>query len=521
MRRLFDRQVLAAVGLGACSVLAWAPVHWAPLLSGTLALLYWLIGADLSPRRAIVVGLAFGLGLFLFGVSWVYISLSLFGGMPAVFAAISTLCFCLLLAGFPALALTTYVRLRTVSGWKNVLLFAALMGLADWLRGWVFTGFPWLALGYTQTPGGLAPLQAYAPLIGVYGVSVLVALIGALVGELLRSFWGWRKAKVALSEIFCGRKGGLAGFWGPLAAMAVLFIGGRLLERQEWTQVVGEPINVALLQGNIEQGIKWDPDRFEDTLRAYHDLALRHPAQLTVLPETALPAFYDQLPDNYLRALKQLARREKDNNGQGGNIVIGSVLGNNTRYTNSVISLGAAPEQRYDKAHLVPFGEYPPPGFVWFMRGLRIPMSGFAAGAAGQPPFDLSGQRVAFNICYEDVFGEEIAMTAPAATILVNVSNTAWFGRSWAQPQHLQIAQMRALETGRPMLRATNTGMTAAILPNGTVQGVLPPFTRGALVVEVQGRHGETPYVRFGNTVALLLIVLFSLPALVSRWKSR
>lgn len=521
-----QRQVgslLAAFGLGAVSVLAWAPLSCAPILWLSLGLLYLLLGHDIQPRRAAAIGLAFGLGLFLFGVSWVYVSLSVFGGMPPVLAALSTFLFCLVLALFPALALAVFAAFRNVAGWKRVLLFAALLGFADWLRGWVFTGFPWLALGYTQTPGGAlpAPFQAYAPVLGVYGVSVLVALCGGVLGELLSPFVPGRRGKVAFPRFFCDRRESGWCKWSLVTVTALLIVAGVLAGRYPWTAPSGTPIKVALLQGNIEQDMKWNPVRFADTLNIYYDLAARHPAQLTVFPETALPTFYDQLPENYLRELKALARREPVAGAGGGDIVFGSVVGNNRRYTNSVVSLGAAPEQRYDKSHLVPYGEYTPPGFAWFMRWLDIPMSGFAAGAAEQAPFVLSGQTVAFNICYEDVFGEAIARVAANATILVNVSNTAWFGRSWAQPQHLQIARMRALETGRPMLRATNTGMTAALRPDGTLQGVLPPFTRGGLVLDVQGMSGLTPYVRFGNAGALLLIVLFSLPALVSRRKSR
>lgn len=506
---LVERSRLAAFGLGALSVLAWAPFYWAPLLWLTLGLFYCQLGAASSSRQAAGLGLFFGLGLFLGGTSWIYVSLSVFGGLPPALAAVSTFLFCLLLAAFPALAMAVFARCRSRSAWANVLLFAALWATSDWLRGWVFTGFPWLALGYTQTPGGwiAAPLSGYAPLLGVYGVSALVAGLGALTGELIAPLFPARRTEVALVRNFCK--------WTALALAALLLAAGALLSRVAWTEAAGAPLRVALLQGNIEQDLKWSPDRFEDSLRVYHELVLRHPAQVTILPETALPTFYDQLPRQYLRALEQLARR------QNGDVVIGSVVGDNTRYTNSVISLGVAPGQRYDKSHLVPYGEYPPPGFGWFMRLLSIPLSGFAPGAPVQAPFALSGQLVAFNICYEDVFGEEIATSLPAATILANVSNTAWFGRSLAQPQHLQIAQMRALETGRPMLRATNTGMTAFIRPDGTVQSVLAPFTRGALVAEVQGMSGRTPFGRWKNFGALLLIVLFSLPALVARRKSR
>ena len=507
--------MLACFALGAVSVSAWAPLQLWPVLFLTLGGLYALIGADGSIRRAFSLGMAFGLGLFLAGVSWVYVSLSLFSGLPAALAAISTLLFCLFLAVFPGLAMAAFVRFRTASPARNILLFAALLALADWVRGWILTGFPWLALGYSQTSGGIweAPLQGFAPLVGVFGVSALVALCGAVAGEWISGLAPSAKTKVALPCFFCK--------WALLALAALLLSAGIILKQFEWTNPSGDSIRVALLQGNVEQDMKWSPARYEDTLRLYYELAEKHPAQLTVLPETALPTFFDQLPGSYLRLLKGLTGRVQGAQGQGGDIVIGSAVGDARQYSNSVVSLGAAPMQRYDKSHLVPFGEYTPPGFSWFMRWLNIPMSGFTPGKAAQAPFELSGQKIAFNICYEDVFGDEIARAAEGATILINVSNTAWFGRSLAQPQHLQIAQMRALETGRPMLRATNTGMTAVILPTGQVQAVLPAFTRDALVAQVQGTSGQTPFVRMGNWGALALIFLFSLPALVSRQKSR
>ena len=193
-------------------------------------------------------------------------------------------------------------------------------------------------------------------------------------------------------------------------------------------------------------------------------------------------------------------------------MLFGIVTGDMSEYANSAVSLGASPEQRYSKSHLVPFGEFVPPGFSWFLSIADIPMSSFTPGAPKQPPMNIAGQKIAVNICYEDAFGEEIIRALPEATLLVNLSNVAWFGDSLAPAQHLQIAQMRALETGRMMLRATNTGMTAIVGVDGEVQGVLPPFTRGALRGNVQGYTGTTPYVRWGNALAIvaaLLLVAF------------
>lgn len=488
--------------LGATGVLAFAPVGWFAVnwlsLGGLFALLGAETGAARSARRAALVAAAYGFGLFLAGVSWVYVSLSAFGGMPALLAGLATVLFCALLALFPALAGALFVHLAARDWFRRALLFASLWTLAEWSRSWAFTGFPWLAAGYSQAPP--SPLAGYAPLLGVLGVSWSSALLGGLIFEVVRRW---------LSTEACSARG-----WPrwcpalPLLATAVVLAGGALLHEVRWTQATGEPLSVALLQGNVAQDIKWRPERFFDSLRTYHRLAEENPARLTVLPETALPAFLDQVPGEYLDALQRLALR------QNGDLLLGIAVADNRQYYNAALSLGAGGQQHYSKRHLVPFGEFVPPGFAWFMAMANIPLSDFTAGSPGQPPLRLAGQNVAVNICYEDAFGEEIINALPAATLLVNLSNVAWFGDSLAPAQHLQIAQMRALETGRMMLRATNTGMTAIVDVDGRVLSALPPFTRGALVGEVQGYTGATPYVRWGNwpviVVALLLVAWVS-----------
>jgi apolipoprotein N-acyltransferase len=309
-------------------------------------------------------------------------------------------------------------------------------------------------------------------LLGVHGLSLLVALCGAL---LLR----WKSG---------------------LAVLAVTAAIGLALQQVRWTEPVGEPISVALIQGNIPQEMKFRPEAFLHTLNLYQRLVAENPAQLTLLPETAVPAFFDQLPPDYAEFLKSTAQRH------GGDLVFGTITGQGEHYWNSAVSLGISPTQRYSKTHLVPFGEFIPPGFSWFMRLASIPMSSFSRGPEMQPPLAVAGQQLAVNICYEDVFGEEIIRSLPQAGILANLSNTAWFGRSLAQPQHLQIARMRAVETGRPMLRATNTGMTAVIGADGTILAILPAFTQGVLHSEIRAHQGMTPYARYGNLVFLLLV---------------
>ena len=464
--------------LGAAAVLGFAPFQLFPLPILTLAALAWL-WRQASPRRAASLGFAFGAGLFLAGVSWVYVSLHVFGGMPPLLAGLAAFLFCCLLALFPALAGFLFARLRRDRVWTDALLAAAAWTLTEWLRGWVLTGFPWLAFGYAQTPP--SPLAGFAPVLGVYGVGFVAALIAVLAGLTFGERRHWLQTGVAI--------------------VALLAVGAGLM-RIEWTQPAGRPLSVSLLQGNIEQSLKWKPERLQQSLDTYLRLARAHPAQLIVLPETALPLMLDQLPRDYVAELRRPAL------ALAGNVLLGIAAQDaQGRYYNSAVTFSANGPQTYSKQHLVPFGEFTPPAFAWTMALLKIPMSNFTPGAAVQPPLAIAGEKVAVNICYEDVFGEEVIRALPEATLLVNLSNTAWFGDSLAQPQHLQIAQMRALETGRFMLRATNTGMTAIVNPRGRVERMLPPFGEGALLGEVSGYSGATPYVRWGNAAVLLLVV--------------
>ncbi len=478
--RPFARYALAALS-GAAGVLCFAPfgLFWlAPLVWASL---FYMLREAGSVRQAALSGLTFGLGFFLTGVSWVYVSLSVFGGMPWWLAGPAASLFCAFMALYPMLAAGVFKRWQPESFWQQSILFAALIAAVDWLRSWIFTGFPWLAVGYSQAAP--SPLAGFAPLIGVHGLSLLVALSGAF---LLR----WRLG---------------------LAVLAALVITGAGLRQVAWTSPSGEAVSVALIQGNVPQEMKFRPEAFLRTLELYYQLVAQNPAQLIVLPETAVPAFFDRLPPDFVAALKRTVQ------SHGGDLILGTLSGDGERYFNSAVSLGKSPLQIYSKQHLVPFGETIPVGFAWFMSFANIPMSSFSSGPEQQPPMAIAGQNVAVNICYEDVFGEEIIRALPAAGILVNLSNTAWFGRSLAQAQHLQIAQMRASETGRPMLRATNTGMTAIVDAQGNVSAALPAFETGVLRGEVHAHTGMTPYARFGNWLALGLMLVFGILGLTGR----
>ncbi len=466
------RRFISAALLGAAGVLCFAPAEFfwlAPLVWGGL---FALLRRAETSRQATLTGFGFGLGFFLTGVSWVYVSLSVFGGMPWWLAGLAALLFCTAMALYPALAGGLFKRWQPAGFLEQAIFFAALITAVDWLRSWFLTGFPWLGIGYSQAPP--SPLAGFAPIIGVHGLALLLALNGAL---LLR----WRIGLTAL------------------AATCIIGLG---LRQIEWTQPEGKPLSVALIQGNVPQEMKFRPEAFYRTLSLYRQLITQHPAQLTLLPETALPVFFEQLPESYLLELERLASR------RGGDLLAGTLTGNQLGYYNSAVSLGSSAAQVYSKQHLVPFGEFIPTGFAWFMAYAQIPMSAFSRGSTVPEPLRLAGHTVAVNICYEDAFGREIAPVAGQAGVLANLSNTAWFGHSLAQPQHLQISQMRALETGRPMLRATNTGMTAIIAADGNVTAVLPAFESGVLEGEVQPRTGQTPYIVFGDWPALLLMAL-------------
>ncbi|MBI5660060.1 MAG: apolipoprotein N-acyltransferase [Nitrosomonadales bacterium] len=464
------------------AVPGFAPFPLFPFALFALAALFvmWLRAGN--ARAAAGLGFCFGLGLFGAGTGWIYIALHDYGNMPFVLALPATGLFAALLALFPALAGYAQARLGAPGRARLLLAMPAAWALLEWLRGLLFTGFPWLAIGYSQAAS--SPLAGYAPLFGVYGVSLAVAANAGL----LASLW-LRKGRLGAT----------------LVALAALWFGGEALRAVEWTQAQGEPFKVSLLQGNIPQEMKFREEKLAVTLETYRRLALQTDARLIVLPETALPLLRQEVPESYAAILRDHARRN------GGDMLIGAFEREQGQYYNSVFTLGVAESQSYRKNHLVPFGEFIPlrPVLGWLINEvLNIPMSDLARGGLPQTPLDVAGQKVAVNICYEDVFGEEIIRALPEATLLVNVSNDAWYGNSHAAMQHNQISQMRALETGRMMLRATNTGVTSIIGRDGRILHMLPQHREGVLTGQVQGYAGGTPYMRWGNAAVLLLAAL-------------
>lgn len=468
--------VIAALLLGAAWPLGFAPFSWSPLPILALAGIFAL-SARQSPKAAFWHGYLFGWAGFASGLYWLVHTLSAFSETPLVLAIAGVLLLAGYLALFPALVLG--IARRWFSGTALLLTMPLLWVMAEWLRGHLFTGFPWLSLGYSQT---LAPLGGLAPWMGVYGVGFAAAWLAGLLA------WCWAKES---QRVFW-----LMGFPSTL----LLVFGAEALGRVNFTQPVAAPVQVRLLQGNIPQSIKWSPTMAVETMQRYHRLLNATPAQtrLVIMPESAIPLFQDEA-QGYLTLLQQWAEQH-----QAG-LILGIderlLRGDVYHYYNSALLLDAKQTQHYRKRHLVPFGEYVPlrPWLGLIIEQLVPGQGDFQRGRA-VGTHSSNGQIAGISICYEAVVAELIrADVLAGARFLVNISNDDWFGDSTAPHQHLQMAQMRARESQREMLRATNTGVTAIIGSDGHIRAHLPQSKIGALDGQVQPRTGLTPYLRYGD----------------------
>lgn len=489
-------RVLLAAAAGALTVLAFAPFSFFPLAVLSLALLYTLLSGSRA-RDGFLIGWGFGIGLMGFGIYWIRISLNEYGNMAPWLAQLMTFLLVIAMALYYGIAGALVSRLQTGPRWSGPLLvFPAAWVLTEWLRGWLFTGFPWLAIGYTQID---SPLAGFAPILGVYGISLAVALSAGLLWSLVRWQGGTR--------------------YSALAGLVLLWLAGAALTRVHWTETDGEGFRATVVQANIPQSLKWDPEARVPSLRAYLELTRANwDSDLIVWPETAVPDFLHQVRNAFIRPLAQEARE------QGTELVIGiPVMDLEARaYFNGLISLGTA-EDIYRKRHLVPFGEFIP--FKDWLgpiaRAFEVPMSNFSAGEAPRPLLLVGERLVGVSICYEDVFPSEVVEALPEAAYLINVSNDAWFGDSLAPHQHLEMARMRALENERWLLRATNTGISAILDHRGEILGVVPAFERGAFTAEVQPRRGATPFVYVGNRLAIGMAFLMLLIALLYAYRRK
>jgi apolipoprotein N-acyltransferase len=458
---------------GALLPLSFAPFHAWFVAIPLFAVLFYLWEGQ-TGREAAWRGFWFGFAAFVTGTYWLYISIHVFGGAPTIVAVILMLGLFWLMAMYSAVSGYLVASLRIRSGaLRWCVIWPAIFVLFEWARGWWFSGFPWLSIGYGQIDG---PLMAWAPVGGVYGLSMLTVMLG---GAGLTLVIGQGRDRLI-----------------AIAICAAMFGTTWIVDGRAWTQALNSDLRVSLIQGSIPQDEKWLPQQRQPTLELYRELTLRQSApDLVVWPEVAVPTMAFVVQD-YLDELDATAR------ARDMQIYLGILTYDRDKgqYRNSMIGLGAH-NMDYHKRHLVPFGEFfPVPGFIrQWMRGAGLPNQDTVAGSYTQPALKVGEFFLAPSICYEDAFGEEQLDFLPDAHLLINVSNDAWFGNSVAPHQHLQIARLRALETGRFMLRTTNTGITAVISPAGEILQRLPQFETGVLNAVVQPYVGVTPYVRWGN----------------------
>lgn len=476
----------AALVAGACLPAGFAPLGLAPVAVFSVAVLFFL-WQGVSPRVAAWAGFLWGFGAFLAGTWWLYISIHIFGEAPIVLAIGLMLGLVTIMGLYLALTGWITTRLPVTGLARHLLLLPGAWVLVEWLRGWLFSGFPWLSLGYAQTDTLLGRL---APVAGVYGVSLASAV---LAGVLVQLLVGRGRGRLAAA---------LAG-----AGVLVLAWAAGL---PAWSRPAGEPLSVALVQGAVSQDIKWLSRSLEPTKALYRELTrARLGRDIVVWPEAAIPSVAHREAD-YLEAVAAEAR------AAGTDLVLGMLERefDPDRYYNAVLSFGETPGS-YRKRHLVPFGEYfPVPDFVreW-MRLMSLPYTDISPGEYVQPPLTVAGYPAAISVCYEDAFGAEQRVFLPRAAFLVNVSNDAWFGDSLAPHQHLQIARMRSMEAARWQLRATNTGVSAIIRPDGAVAARSPQFRTHVLEGRILPLTGATPYALAGNTPVVLASLLMAMAA--------
>jgi apolipoprotein N-acyltransferase len=495
-------RLTAAFAAGASFNAGFAPFGWWPIALLAPAALFALI-RGLPPRRAGWTGAAFGAGLFSFGTYWLYTCLHVFGLVPVwltlILQTVLVAVMCLYLAALCYAANRFWLKPSVTRDW---LVLPALWVLLEWLRGWLLSGLPWLSTGYAMID---SPLSGWAPVFGVYAVTWAAAGISVAIYVLFAP--GVRISRRCLA----------------LAAAATLFIVPALLARHRWTEPLGAPIAIAAVQGAVPQDQKWQSKNRELTMQRYLRLSGEAwGSRLIIWPEASLPALAPDIQD-YLKDLAEQGR------AHDADFAIGLVdyRPKSKEYFNGILVLGATGgatgevgEGWYYKRHLVPFGEYfPVPAFVrsW-LRLMSLPYDDFTAGSRRQPVLSAGGQKLGLTICYEDAFGSQQLKVLRKTTLLVNVTNDAWFGDSTARHQHLQIARMRALEAGRYLVRAANDGITAVIDARGRVVDRLPQFQEGVLRADVQPMTGLTPYARLGN-YPVVLGALLSLALAV--WRRR
>ena len=484
------RRYLGALLSGAALPLAFAPFGLWPMVMFSLAALMLLIRTA-TPRQAALLGWCYGLGMFGAGVWWIQVSVHQFGVPYYWFSVSVTALFVAGMACYPALFAWLLIRLPARNeSWRLLGLGPFLWVAIEWVRATLFTGFPWLSFGYSQIDSSLA---GYAPLLGIYGCSFIVAFIAACLAWAVVAALRQRIALVLV--------------------VGALFGLGAGLTRMDWTEALARPLEVALIQGAVPQAIKWADEVREPSLKLYRSLSAPHwDADIVIWPETAIPAFPFEVPEVIESLRKHASETETD-------LLVGMLRGEpwNGIYYNAITNLGRT-AGHYDKRHLVPFGEFFP--FKKLMRGLSlllsIPMSDFTPGGAERSTLRVAGFSAGVSICYEIAFPRAIADALPQAAFLINISNDAWFGDTIAPHQHLEIARMRALETGRYLLRGTNSGITAVIDHRGQIVQQSRPFEPNTVRAVFHPRSGATPYMTYGEVPLLVLLGLSVLMITIS-----
>ena len=467
---------VAAFACGASLNLAFAPFEWWPIALIAPAALFALI-RGLPPRRAGMSGAAFGIGLFAFGTYWLYTCLHVFGLVPVwltlLLQTALVAAMCLYFAALCYLANRFWLKGGATREW---LVLPTLWVLLEWLRGWILSGFPWLSTGYALID---SPLSGWAPILGVYAVTWAAVIVSVAISVAFMPAMPFSRRCVAVLLV------------------VLLFLVPMLLAGHQWTHPVGSRIPVAAVQGAVPQDQKWQAESRELTMERYMRLTDEAwGARLIVWPEAAIPVLAPAIED-YLSNLKQQGL------AHDADFAIGLVnyFPQTKQYFNGLLVLSEAHDGWYYKRHLVPFGEYfPVPAFVrsW-LQLMSLPYADFTPGGADQPTLSAAGQKLGLTICYEDAFGSQQLTVLRQATLLINVTNNAWYGDSTAPHQHLQIARMRALEAGRFLIRAANDGVTAVIDSHGKISARVPQFQQGVLRADVQPLSGLTPYARLGN----------------------
>ncbi|OED48644.1 apolipoprotein N-acyltransferase [Endozoicomonas sp. (ex Bugula neritina AB1)] len=490
-----------ALFAGALFPLGFSPYeYWPVLLVATGIIFYLTHHADC--RTVCLRGGLFGTGIFGAGTSWVYVSIHQFGSAPAPLAALLTLFFVLLLTSVFIIPLfLAYTKLRDryhISPvWQQALLFSGLWVLFEWVRSWFLTGFPWLLQGYSLLD---TPFQAWAPITGVYGLSLLMVTSACLMTALLIDSRHFKTEGIFTCLL-----------------TTLVWLGSFPLNTVQWTTKTGQ-LSFSAIQGNIPQSLKWEPGYLEDTISTYFKLTENEWGQdLVIWPENALPIFYSSVRP----VMQQMNRQAKDS---GSTFITGIPMDDNTtgetRYYNSIVASGIG-HGRYYKQKLVPFGEYVP--FESLLRGMidffDLPMSAFTKGSHNQALLEVADTTIAPYICYEVVYPDFAAKQARDSGLLITISNDTWFGRSIGPLQHFQIARMRSLETGRYMIRATNDGITALIDDKGQIKEKVKRFQKGVLRGYVPIMKGNTPFMKFGSWPTLLLSTLFVFCLMLRRKK--